>query len=303
MPPSYLNSSVLPLGRSSTSVMWTPLFRNASSRSRLASVSKTKSVVSLKIVLSGLKWIRVPRCGRRALLLDRHLRDALLAAEEPLAAVAPHGRVQELRDARSRPRRRRRGGRPRRCRTCCRTCRPRGGCRARPRARTSPPPGACPTGMPRPSSVTDREPSGWMRTWMVFAWPGHRLVDRVVDDFVDEVVEAARPGVADEHAGALADGLQALEDLDVLRRRTARPVLRVSVMVPSARAEAPSFRPPTKKGCPLSPRASLPGTPFTLRARTSAPRSGAPGTPSAAAPGSPPSGTTGSPAGAPTSRS
>jgi hypothetical protein len=45
----------------------------------------------------------------------------------------------------------------------------------------------------------------------------HGLVDGVVDDFVDEVVEAAGAGVADEHARALADGLQAFEDLDVLR--------------------------------------------------------------------------------------
>src|SRR6185436_9724914 len=45
----------------------------------------------------------------------------------------------------------------------------------------------------------------------------HGLVDRVVDDLVDEVVEAARSGVPDEHAGALANRLQALEDLDLGR--------------------------------------------------------------------------------------
>ena len=43
---------------------------------------------------------------------------------------------------------------------------------------------------------------------------GHRLVDRVVDDLPDEVVEAARVGRADVHARALADSLEALEDLD-----------------------------------------------------------------------------------------
>ena len=52
---------------------------------------------------------------------------------------------------------------------------------------------------------------------------GHRLVDRVVDDLPDEVVQAAGIGRADVHARALADRLEALEDLDaggrVVRRR------------------------------------------------------------------------------------
>ena len=43
-----------------------------------------------------------------------------------------------------------------------------------------------------------------------------RLVDRVVDDLVDEVVQPARAGRADVHARALADGLEALENGDVL---------------------------------------------------------------------------------------
>ena len=43
---------------------------------------------------------------------------------------------------------------------------------------------------------------------------GHRLVDGVVDDLVDHVVEPGRAGGADVHAGALADGLEALEHLD-----------------------------------------------------------------------------------------
>ena len=51
---------------------------------------------------------------------------------------------------------------------------------------------------------------------------GHRLVDRVVDDLEDQVMESADARVADEHPGALADGIEALEDLDfpgaVIRR-------------------------------------------------------------------------------------
>ena len=48
------------------------------------------------------------------------------------------------------------------------------------------------------------------------------LVDRVVDDLVDEVMQArAVIGVADVHAGALADAFEALQDADravVVRR-------------------------------------------------------------------------------------
>ena len=45
---------------------------------------------------------------------------------------------------------------------------------------------------------------------------GDRLVHGVVHDLVDEVVQPAGAGRADVHAGALADGLEALEDGDVL---------------------------------------------------------------------------------------
>ena len=44
------------------------------------------------------------------------------------------------------------------------------------------------------------------------------LVDRVVDDLPEQVVVAARVDAADVHAGPLAHRLEALEDLDVLRR-------------------------------------------------------------------------------------
>ena len=49
---------------------------------------------------------------------------------------------------------------------------------------------------------------------------GHRLVDRVVDDFVDQVVQAADVRVADVHAGPLADVLQVAEMLRDPRRRS-----------------------------------------------------------------------------------
>ena len=46
---------------------------------------------------------------------------------------------------------------------------------------------------------------------------GERFVDGVVDDLVDHVVQArAVVGVADVHAGPLAHGVEALEDLDRL---------------------------------------------------------------------------------------
>ena len=54
--------------------------------------------------------------------------------------------------------------------------------------------GCRPTGMPRPLSTTVTELSVWMVTLISSQWPGQRLVDRVVDDLVDEVVQArARP--------------------------------------------------------------------------------------------------------------
>ena len=74
------------------------------------------------------------------------------------------------------------------------------------------------TGMPRPSSVTVTVPSPVQRNRDFRAVARQRLVDGVVDHLVDHVVQArAVVGVADIHAGALADRFQPLEDLD--RRR------------------------------------------------------------------------------------
>ncbi|MNE67511.1 hypothetical protein D3C80_1631220 [compost metagenome] len=57
-PPSYLNSSSLPL-RSSLSMMPTPELRNDSSRRRLARMSQLKWILA-KVSADGLKWIWVP---------------------------------------------------------------------------------------------------------------------------------------------------------------------------------------------------------------------------------------------------
>ena len=48
------------------------------------------------------------------------------------------------------------------------------------------------------------------------AEPGERLVDRVVDDFVDEMVQPRDAGRADVHGGALAHRLEPFEDLDLV---------------------------------------------------------------------------------------
>src|SRR5690606_6262574 len=46
---------------------------------------------------------------------------------------------------------------------------------------------------------------------------GHRLVDRVVHDLVDEVVQTPRGRRADVHARPLPHGFQPLQDLDLPR--------------------------------------------------------------------------------------
>ena len=68
---------------------------------------------------------------------------------------------------------------------------------------------------------TRTPPSAQQRHHDPVAVAGQRLVDRVVDDLPDQVVQAALTGRADVHARALADRLEALEDLDrggVVRR-------------------------------------------------------------------------------------
>jgi hypothetical protein len=74
--------------------------------------------------------------------------------------------------------------------------------------------------------VVDRDPAavvhdgdrvvGMDRDVDARAVPGKRFVDRVVDHLIDEVVQPLGTGRADVHAGALPDGLEAFEYLDVL---------------------------------------------------------------------------------------
>ena len=186
-----------------------PAFRNASSRSRWASVSKLNSTVS-KISLSGVKVIFVPRffvvpvisrsaCGfpRCVLLLehlpvapdfevellrervdDRHA-DAVQAAGDLVAVVVELAAGVQHREHDF----------------CRRT------------------PARVLVGRNAAAVVDDRDdPSMWMVTLIWSQKPGERLVDRVVDDFVDEMVQSRRPGRADVHGGPLADRLEAFED-------------------------------------------------------------------------------------------
>ena len=65
--------------------------------------------------------------------------------------------------------------------------------------------------------MTSQPPSAQQGDVDAGAVAGHGLVDGVVDDLVDEVVQAAGPGGPDVHAGALADGFEAFEHLDIGR--------------------------------------------------------------------------------------
>ena len=59
-------------------------------------------------------------------------------------------------------------------------------------------------------------PSVWTVTEIDLGKVGHRLVDRVVDHLVDQVMQPAVGGVADVHAGPLADMFEVREVLQVL---------------------------------------------------------------------------------------
>ena len=76
--------------------------------------------------------------------------------------------------------------------------------------------------MPRPLSIDRDRVVEVDRDVDLGAVAGQRFVDRVVDDFVDEVMQAGRSGRPDVHGRALADGLEAFEDLDACLRRSRR---------------------------------------------------------------------------------
>jgi hypothetical protein len=54
------------------------------------------------------------------------------------------------------------------------------------------------------------------RDFDVVAVAGERFINRVVNNLVDEVMKAALPGRPDVHPGPSADGLESLQDRDVL---------------------------------------------------------------------------------------
>ncbi len=218
MPPSYWNSAAWPSPRSSTIEIFRPRVRNAVSRRRSSSVWKSKSSVS-KMSASGrnvtellggravgerlaLDELGLRRAARVLLredvavaadldvqplgqgVDDRHAdavqpaRDLVAAALAELAAGVQHGE-HDLDRRQALLLHHRHGD-------------------------------AAPV-------VDDRDRVvGVDRDGDLGAEAGERLVDGVVDDLVDEVVQAHDPGRADVHARALADRLEALEDGDVL---------------------------------------------------------------------------------------
>ena len=72
------------------------------------------------------------------------------------------------------------------------------------------------TGMPRPLSRDGDEAVGVELDLDPAGMAGHRLVHGIVQHLGDEMMHGPLVGAADIHAGAAANGLQALEDLDVL---------------------------------------------------------------------------------------
>src|SRR5439155_25097008 len=69
------------------------------------------------------------------------------------------------------------------------------------------------------------------------AEPGESFVDRIVDDFVHEMVQAIGARVADVHRAALADGLQPFENLDIAGRL--RPSAHAAASPPPCSAHPP----------------------------------------------------------------
>jgi hypothetical protein len=62
-----------------------------------------------------------------------------------------------------------------------------------------------------------KEAVGASSTSIKEAWPGQRLVHRVVDDFGEQMMQRLFVGAADIHAGPATDRLKPLEHLDIGR--------------------------------------------------------------------------------------
>ena len=212
MPPSYWNLWLLP-SRSSSSVMTMPPFRNASSRSRWARVSKLNTVVS-KISVSGLKVTLVPR--RLVVPVASRSADRVAALVVLLIdlAVAPDFEIERFRQ-----------GVDHRDADAVQTARhlvavvvelPAGvqnghhdfGGRLAALVKVDRNPAAVVHDGDRAIDVN--------RDVDLIAESRQRLVDRVVDHLVDEMMQAGRTGRADVHRRPLADRLQPLEDLDLV---------------------------------------------------------------------------------------
>ena len=190
-----------------------PALRNASSRSRCASTSKLKSVVS-KICVSGLKVILRAAPLGDAGVDQRRLRRAALVALDVDVAVAPDLHVEPLgqrvhdRDADAVQSARHLvavvvelaagvqhgehdfGGRT---------------------AALVHVDGNAAAVVDHRDRAVDVD-----RDVDFGAIAGQRFVDRVVDDLVDQVVQAGRAGRADVHRRALANRLEAFEHLDLV---------------------------------------------------------------------------------------
>src|SRR5205823_1841969 len=87
---------------------------------------------------------------------------------------------------------------------------------------------------------------------------GQGLIDRVVDDLVDQVVQTARAGGTDVHAGAFADRFDPLENLAVFERKK-RPQSGLSSLLGRPLAGEPEGAAPpaeilTSRTAPVPPK-------------------------------------------------
>ena len=215
MPPSYWNSTRLPPERSSVSEILRPRVRNAVSRRRCSRIEKSKSRLS-KISASGRKLMVVPVSSARLALAQVVLRRAALVLLGPGVAVAADLDVQRLAeriDDRQADAVQAAGHLVAAVVAELAAGVQDGEHHLDGRAAL-----LLHVGDGDAAPVVDDGDGavGVDRDVDARAVAGQRLVDRVVDDLVDEVVQAAQARRADVHARALAHGLEALEDGDVL---------------------------------------------------------------------------------------